>query len=156
MRNEKDEGSLGRVAYWDDSTQASLVFSLPLASRRVLFRSVLITIRLEQVMSKASSELFEMWCILSSVLERTKMLSVLLWRWDGGKKKQQKKTVNLLTKLELVTCVTTLGSIPRLNSIRTMSILFFLAPICRGVNPFYETAKKIDSNKLNWICIQCS
>ena len=154
MRNEKDEGSLGRVAYWDDSTQASLVFSLPLASRRVLFRSVLITIRLEQVMSKASSELFEMWCILSSVLERTKMLSVLLWRWDGGKKK--KKTVNLLTKLELVTCVTTLGSIPRLNSIRTMSILFFLAPICRGVNPFYETAKKIDSNKLNWICIQCS
>lgn len=155
MRNEKDEGSLGRVAYWDDSTQASLVFSLLLASRRVLFRSVLITIRLEQVMSKASSELFEMWCILSSVLERTKMLSVLLWRWDGGKKKQ-KKTVNLLTKLELVTCVTTLGSIPRLNSIRTMSILFFLAPICRGVNPFYETAKKIDSNRLNWICIQCS
>lgn len=154
MRNEKDEGSLGRVAYWDDSTQSSLVFSLLLASRRVLFRSVLITIRLEQVMSKASSELFEMWCILSSVLERTKMLSVLLWRWDGGKKK--KKTVNLLTKLELVTCVTTLGSIPRLNSIRTMSILFFLAPICRGVNPFYETAKKIDSNKLNWICIQCS
>lgn len=155
MRNEKDEGSLGRVAYWDDSSQASLVFSLLLASRRVLFRSVLITIRLEQVMSKASSELFEMWCILSSVLERTKMLSVLLWRWDGGKKKP-KKTVNLLTKLELVTCVTTLGSIPRLNSIRTMSILFFLAPICRGVNPFYETAKKIDSNKLNWICIQCS
>lgn len=155
MRKEKDEGSLGRVAYWDDSTQASLVFSLLLASRRVLFRSVLITIRLEQVMSKASSELFEMWCILSSVLERTKMLSVLLWRWDGGKKKP-KKTVNLLTKLELVTCVTTLGSIPRLNSIRTMSILFFLAPICRGVNPFYETAKKIDSNKLNWICIQCS
>ena len=155
MRNEKDEGSLGRVAYWDDSSQASLVFSLLLASRRVLFRSVLITIRLEQVMSKASSELFEMWCILSSVLERTKMLSVLLWRWDGGKKKP-KKTVNLLTKLELVTCVTTLGSIPRLNSIKTMSILFFLAPICRGVNPFYETAKKIDSNKLNWICIQCS
>ena len=153
MRNEKDEGSLGRVAYWDDSTQSSLVFSLLLASRRVLFRSVLITIRLEQVMSKASSELFEMWCILSSVIERTKMLSVLLWRWDGGKKK---KTVNLPTKLELVTCVTTLGSIPRLNSIRTMSILFFLAPICRGVNPFYETAKKIDSNKLNWICIQCS
>lgn len=155
MRNEKDEGSLGRVAYWDDSTRASLVFSLPLASRRVLFRSVLITIRLEQVMSKASSELFEMWCILSSVIERTKMLSVLLWRWDGEKKKK-KKNVNLLTKLELVTCVTTLGSIPRLNSIRTMSILFFLAPICRGVNPFYETAKKIDSNKLNWICIQCS
>ena len=155
MRNEKDEGSLGRVAYWDDSTQDSLVFSLPLASRRVLFRSVLITIRLEQVMSKASSELFEMWCILSSVIERTKMLSVLLWRWDGEKKKQ-KKNVNLLTKLELVTCVTTLGSIPRLNSIRTMSILFFLAPICRGVNPFYETAKKIDSNKLNWICIQFS
>lgn len=155
MRKEKDEGSLGRVAYWDDSSQASLVFSLLLASRRVLFRSVLITIRLEQVMSKASSELFEMWCILSSVLERTKMLSVLLWRWDGGKKKP-KKTVNLLTKLELVTCVTTLGSIPRLNSIKTMSILFFLAPICRGVNPFYETAKKIDSNKLNWICIQCS
>lgn len=155
MRNEKDEGSLGRVAYWDDSTKDSLVFSLPLASRRVLFRSVLITIRLEQVMSKASSELFEMWCILSSVIERTKMLSVLLWRWDGEKKKQ-KKNVNLLTKLELVTCVTTLGSIPRLNSIRTMSILFFLAPICRGVNPFYETAKKIDSNKLNWICIQCS
>ena len=91
MRNEKDEGSLGRVAYWDDSTQASLVFSLPLASRCVLFRSVLITIRLEQVMSKASSELFEMWCILSSVLERTKMLSVLLWRWDGGKKKTTTK-----------------------------------------------------------------
>ena len=91
MRNEKDEGSLGRVAYWDDSTQASLVFSLPLASRRVLFRSVLITIRLEQVMSKASSELFEMWCILSSVLERTKMLSVLLWRWDGGKKNKTKQ-----------------------------------------------------------------
>lgn len=156
MRNEKDEGSLGRVAYWDDSTQSSLVFSLLLASRRVLFRSVLITIRLEQVMSKASSELFEMWCILSSVLERTKMLPVLLWRWDDRKKQKQKKTVNLLTKLELVTCVTTLGSIPRLNSIRTMSILFFLAPICRGVNPFYETAKKIDSNKLNWICIQCS
>ena len=91
MRNEKDEGSLGRVAYWDDSTQASLVFSLPLASRRVLFRSVLITIRLEQVMSKASSELFEMWCILSSVIERTKMLSVLLWRWDGEKKKTKKR-----------------------------------------------------------------
>ena len=91
MRNEKDEGSLGRVAYWDDSTQASLVFSLLLASRRVLFRSVLITIRLEQVMSKASSELFEMWCILSSVLERTKMLSVLLWRWDGGKKQKKQK-----------------------------------------------------------------
>ena len=91
MRNEKDEGSLGRVAYWDDSTQASLVFSLPLASRRVLFRSVLITIRLEQVMSKASSELFEMWCILSSVLERSKMLSVLLWRWDGEKKQKKNK-----------------------------------------------------------------
>ena len=89
MRNEKDEGSLGRVAYWEDSTQDSLVFSLPLASRRVLFRSVLITIRLEQVMSKASSELFEMWCILSSVIERTKMLSVLLWRWDGEKKNKK-------------------------------------------------------------------
>ena len=91
MRNEKDEGSLGRVAYWDDSTQSSLVFSLLLASRRVLFRSVLITIRLEQVMSKASSELFEMWCILSSVLERTKMLPVLLWRWDDRKKTKTKK-----------------------------------------------------------------
>ena len=68
---------------------------------------------------------------------------------EKKKKQNKKKTVNLLTKLELVTCVTTLGSIPRLNSIRTMSILFFLAPICRGVNPFYETAKKIDSNKLN-------
>ena len=46
MRNEKDEGSLGRVAHWDDSTQASLFFSLPLASRRVL-------VRLEQEMSKS-------------------------------------------------------------------------------------------------------
>lgn len=32
MRNEKDEGSLGRVAYWDDSTQASLPRFLSAAS----------------------------------------------------------------------------------------------------------------------------
>ena len=93
MRNEKDEGSLGRVAYWDDSTQASLVFSLPLASRRVLFRSVLITIRLEQVMSKASSELFEMWCIRSSVIRENKdvIRLVMKVRWWKKRKKKKKK-----------------------------------------------------------------
>ena len=41
-----------------------------------------------------------------------------------------------------LTCVVTSGSMPRLSRISTMSILFFLAPMCRGVNPFCTTMKQ--------------
>lgn len=50
-----------------------------------------------------------------------------------------------------ITCVVTSGSIPRLNRSNTISSLFFLAPICRGVNPFYTTTATMNNMRIKWL-----